>query len=72
MEIHCKIKEILNERGVKQTFVAKKAGVSLAAFNVLANNRGLPTLEVAYRIADVLDLPVEEIWVKQNNSPVST
>lgn len=63
--IKCRLKVILAEKGLKHGYVADKAKVSLPAFSSLVNNRSLPTLEVAYRIAEVLEMNVMEIWVKE-------
>lgn len=62
--IKCKLKVILAERGLKAGWLADKAGISRAAFSSLMNDHSLPTLEVAYKIGEVLELPVEQIWVK--------
>jgi putative transcriptional regulator len=64
MPIYCRLREIMEQRGLKQKFVAEKARVSYPTFNILVNNRALPTLEVAYRIGEALDLNVEEIWIR--------
>jgi putative transcriptional regulator len=66
--IRCNLKYILKERGIKHGYVADKAGLSKAAFSSLINNKSLPTLEVAYRIGDVLALRVEEIWIREEHS----
>lgn len=78
MEIKCRLRVILAEKEVKegkkitQGEFADKVQISKAALSALINNRALPTLEVAYRISEVLDLPVEEIWVKKSENPTSS
>ncbi len=59
-----RLKEILDERGLKYGFIAKKANITNATMTNLIKG-GIPTLPVAYRIAKVLDLPVEKIWVEE-------
>ena len=68
MEIKCRLKEIIKERGLKQNFIAEKVGVSVSALSSLATEKSLPTLDVAYRIAAELDLNVMEIWVLNNEA----
>jgi putative transcriptional regulator len=62
MEIECRLKVIMAERGIKQKWLAERVGVSMATLSQLSNNKTLPTLPVAYRIAEELDLNVMEIW----------
>lgn len=57
-----KLKKIINERGLKQGFVAEKANVSRAALSLIINGKSIPSLPVALRIARVLDMTVEELW----------
>ncbi|MBC6975947.1 MULTISPECIES: helix-turn-helix transcriptional regulator [unclassified Bacillus (in: firmicutes)] len=59
------LKEILDNKGIKYGFVAKKAGITNATMTNLIKG-GIPTLPVAYRIAKVLELHVEDIWSEEN------
>lgn len=65
MVIRCALKEILKKRGLKQNYIAEKAGVSDTALSSLVRGKSLPTLDVAYRIAKELDLNVMEIWIME-------
>ncbi|GHT65240.1 transcriptional regulator [Bacteroidia bacterium] len=70
MELN-RIKAILNEKGVKQTWLAEKLGKSFSMVNAYSCNRRQPTLEVLNRIADILQVNVKELLVdnnKQNNN----
>lgn len=58
----CKLKVIFAERRIKQKEFAHKINISQAALSSLVNNKALPTLPVAYRIAKELGLLVEDIW----------
>jgi len=53
-----RIKEVLNEKGVKQKWLAEKLGKSFNIVNEYSNNRRQPSLEVLNRIADILDIDV--------------
>lgn len=57
-----KIKQIINERGLKQGFIADKANVSRAALSLIINGKSIPSLPVAIRISRVLEKTVEELW----------
>lgn len=60
------IKEILNERGIKQTWLAEKLGKSFKIVNAYACNRQQPPVETLYRIAEILQVSVKDLLVENN------
>lgn len=56
-----RIKEVLEEKGIKQTWLAEKLGKSYNMVNGYVQNRQQPRLEVLNDIADVLDVDVREL-----------
>ncbi|CAM4363832.1 transcriptional regulator [Bacillus manliponensis] len=65
------LKEILDKKGIKYTHVAKKAGISNSAMTNLIKG-GFPTLPVAYKIARVLEMKLEDIWIEENHEDNSS
>lgn len=63
--IECRLKVIFAERNIKQKEFALRVKIDKTTLSLLTNNKTLPTLEVAYRIADELELPVTDIWIKK-------
>lgn len=65
-----RIKEILEQKGIKQTWLAEQLGKSYNIVNGYVQNRQQPRLEVLYDIAKILDIPVKEllIEIKDENS----
>jgi len=61
----CRLKEILDEKGLKQSYVCREAGISNTTMSKLVLGKSIPTLPVAYRIAKVLEKPIEEIWFEK-------
>lgn len=62
MALKNKLKFIIDERGLKQTWLAEKAKIDRSTLNtVIANKKGT-NLETGIRIANALDLQVEEIF----------
>ena len=59
-----RIKEILKEKGVKQTWLASKLGKSYNMVNSYVQNRRQPSLETLYKIAEVLEVDVRELLIK--------
>ncbi len=56
-----RIKEVLDEKGIKQTWLAEQLGKSYNMVNAYVQNRQQPRLEVLYEIADILGIDVKEL-----------
>lgn len=54
-----KIKEVLEEKGISQTWLSKQLGKSFSIVNAYACNRVQPPLEVLFKIAEILDVDVK-------------
>ncbi len=63
-----RIKEVLTEKGIKQTWLAERIGKSYNMVNSYAQNRQQPRLEVLWAIAEVLDIDVKELIVSNKKS----
>jgi putative transcriptional regulator len=59
-----RIKEVLEEKGIKQTWLAEKLGKSYNMVNGYVQNRQQPRLEVLLEIAKVLDVDITKLLVK--------
>lgn len=62
-----RIKEVLDEKGIKQTWLAEKLGKSYNMVNGYVQNRQQPRLEVLYEIAKILDVEVKELLIEIKN-----
>ena len=56
-----RIKDILQEKGIKQTWLADRLGKSFNTVNGYVQNRQQPRLEVLNKIALILDIDVREL-----------
>lgn len=56
-----RIKEVLTEKGIKQTWLAEKLGKSFKMVNAYACNRKQPSLETLYLIAELLNIDVKDL-----------
>jgi transcriptional regulator with XRE-family HTH domain len=61
-----RIKEVLEAKGIKQTWLADKLGKSYNMVNGYVQNRQQPRLEVLYEIAEILEISVKELLVEKN------
>lgn len=59
-----RIKEVLEEKGIKQTWLAEQLGKSYNMVNSYVQNRQQPRLEVLYEIAKILNVEVEQLLTK--------
>jgi putative transcriptional regulator len=58
-----RIKEALDERGIKQVWLAEKLGKSYNMVNSYVQNRRQPSLEVFNKIAEILNVDVRELII---------
>ena len=56
-----RIKEVLEERGIKQTWLAEHLGKSFCIVNSYVCNRRQPSLEVLFEIAKILNVDPKEL-----------
>ena len=61
-----RIKEVLEERGTKQTWLAERLGKSFCIVNSYVCNRRQPSLEVLFEIAKILNVNPKEL-IEDNN-----
>jgi transcriptional regulator with XRE-family HTH domain len=62
-----RIKEVLEEKGIKQIWLAEKLGKSYNMVNAYAQNRQQPRLEVLFKIAEILNISVKDLIIDNNN-----
>ena len=56
-----RIKEVLEEKGIKQKWLAEKLGKSYNMVNSYIQNRQQPRLEILYEIANILEIDVKDL-----------
>ncbi|WP_321413060.1 helix-turn-helix transcriptional regulator [uncultured Desulfobacter sp.] len=56
-----RIKEILDQKGIKQTWLADKLGKSYNIVNGYVQNRQQPRLEILFEIAKILEVEVKDL-----------
>ena len=62
-----RIKEVLEEKGIKQTWLAERLKKSYNMLNSYVQNRRQPSIEDLNRIANILDIDVKELLVSSKN-----
>jgi putative transcriptional regulator len=56
-----RIKEVLEEKKITQTWLAEQLGKSYNMVNAYVQNRQQPRLEVLFEIANILKIDVKEL-----------
>ena len=62
-----RIKEVLEQKGIKQTWLAERLGKSFNTVNSYAQNRQQPRLETLMEIANILDIDVKELIISNKD-----
>ncbi len=63
-----RLKVLRAERDWSQQALAEQLGVSRQSVNAIETGRYDPSLPLAFRIADVFDLAIEEIFLRDTKS----
>jgi repressor LexA len=56
-----RIKEVLEQKGYTQTWLAEKLGKSFNMVNSYAQNRRQPSIEILFEIARILKIDAKEL-----------
>lgn len=67
-----RIKEILEEKGIKQTWLAEQLDKSYNMINSYVQNRRQPSLEDLYKIAQLLDVEVSDLVIRKKDIDFET
>lgn len=59
-----RIKEVLEEKGIKQIWLADKLGKSYNMVNSYVQNRRQPSIEDLYRIGKILNVEAKDLLVE--------
>lgn len=60
-----RIKEVLEEKGIKQTWLAEKLGKSFCIVNSYVCNRRQPSLKLLFEIANIFQVKPKELIREQ-------
>ena len=63
-----RIKEVLEQKGIKQTWLADKLGKSFNTVNSYIQNRRQPSIETLFEIAKILNVEPKELIGTEENT----
>lgn len=69
MQIRSKIRELIDERGLKKKFVADKLGISVKQLRNYETGHSFISMDKAFILADLLDVKVDDLyeWSKEDD-----
>lgn len=65
------LKQMIDDNGLKQSWVARRVGITAPALNLIAHGKTLPTLRTAQRIAHLLNTTVDVLWPLEDDRPAT-
>lgn len=61
-----KIKDVLDSKGISQTWLAKQLGKSFSTVNCYARNKYQPDLETLLEISKILEVDLKDLITNEN------
>ncbi len=61
-----KIKDVLDSKGISQTWLAKQLGKSFSTVNCYARNKYQPDLEALLEISKILEVDLKDLITDEN------
>lgn len=61
-----KIKDVLDSKGISQTWLAKQLGKSFSTVNCYARNKYQPDLETLLEISNILEVDLKDLITNKN------
>ena len=65
LDMKNRIRVLRAEKGWSQADLAEKVGVSRNSINAVENGKFDPSLPLAFRIADVFELKIEDVFLRE-------
>lgn len=61
----CEIGRLIDERGYRRKFIADKMGVTPQQLSNWIHERNYPTIDKAFKLADLLGVKVDDLYTKK-------
>lgn len=63
-----RIKEVLKNKGISQTWLAEQMDKSYTTINEYARNKRQPSLEDLFKIAEILQIDIKELIISNKKN----
>jgi len=61
-----RLKEIIDNKGLKQNWLAEQVGVTKQTMSNLINNRYTTSIDIAFKISRALDMDFKDIFYEED------
>jgi len=61
-----RINEYIERKGYKKKWVAQQIGVSQEVLSRWINGKNMPSLEKAFKLAEILECKVDDLYIKKD------
>ena len=68
MTVKNRLKEILEEKGIKQTWLAEQVGITKQTMSNLIKNRYTTSMDIAFKISKVLEVKITDIFYEEEDN----
>lgn len=68
MGVKNRLKEVLEKKGIKQSWLAEQCGITKQTMSGICSNKYNTSLEVALKISEVLDEKVDDLFCLEKSS----
>ncbi|OHR74018.1 transcriptional regulator [Bacillus sp. HMSC76G11] len=65
--LECKIGEIIDSKGLRKNFIAKKLGVTPQTLSGWIHNKHFIPIDKAFKIADLLGCKVDDLYKEEHH-----
>lgn len=68
MAVKCNLKQILEQKGIKQVWLSEQVNIHRGTMNNIIANKYNTSLEVAFKISNTLNMRIDEVfeWTDEN------
>ncbi len=66
-----RINEYIERKGYKKKWVAQQIGVSQEVLSRWINGKNMPSLEKAFKLAEILECKVDDLYIKKRPPQLS-
>ena len=67
MKLNCKIGEVIDDKGLKNSYLAKKMGVTHASVLKWRNEEAYPRIDKLFLLAKILDVKVDDLYTWEDD-----
>jgi DNA-binding XRE family transcriptional regulator len=68
MPVKNRLKEIIDNKGIKKSWLAEQIGVTKSTISTLVQNKYSTSIDIAFKLANVLDMDITDIFYEEKEN----